>query len=314
MFEMLGLSVSKLASVSRPPGRQVDVPGRGQTFVYEMDGPPDAPVLFLIHGLVASTQLNWFPAFPVLADRYRVVATDLRGHGRGFPVGSRFRLADCADDMAAVADALGIERFIPVGYSLGGPVAQLAWHRHRDRVEGLVLCATSRNFGGTLRERTWYRTVPGIVTGAKILGRVRRGGREPDEDEKELGDDAFVTRWAMEELRRVSPTVALQAMSTMGRFSSHEWIADIDVPTAVVVTTKDRFIAPTRQIKLANAIPGTTVHPVHAGHAACVLSYRRFVPALVEACESVVERIPGRGGNEHERLGPGREEPTQWND
>jgi hypothetical protein len=38
------------------------------------------------------------------------------------------------------------------------------------------------------------------------------------------------------------------------------------------------------------------------------------VPALVEACESVVERIPGRGGNEHERLGPGREEPTQWND
>ena len=66
---MLGLSVSKLAAVSRPPGRAVDVPGRGRTFVYEMDGPPDAPVLFLIHGLVASTQLNWFPAFPVLADR-----------------------------------------------------------------------------------------------------------------------------------------------------------------------------------------------------------------------------------------------------
>src|SRR5205823_4179128 len=195
-----------------------DVPGRGQTFVYEMEGPPDAPVLFLIHGLVASTQLNWFPAFPVLADRYRVVATDLRGHGRGFPVGSRFRLADCADDMAAVADVL-------------------------------------------------------------------------------------VTRWAMEELRRVSPTVALQAMSTMGRFSSHEWIADIDVPTAVVVTTKDRFIAPTRQIKLANAIPGATVHPVHAGHAACVLSYRRFVPALVEACESVVSKLPGRGDDARDRLG-----------
>ena len=69
MFETLGLSVSKLASVSRPPGRTIDAPGRGSTFVYEMEGPPDAPVLFLVHGLVASAQLNWFPAFPVLADR-----------------------------------------------------------------------------------------------------------------------------------------------------------------------------------------------------------------------------------------------------
>jgi pimeloyl-ACP methyl ester carboxylesterase len=315
VFEVLGLSMQKLAAVSRPPGRAVEVPGRGRTFVYEMDGPDDAPVLFLIHGLVASTQLNWFPAFPILADHFRVVATDLRGHGRGFTVGSRFRLADCADDIAAVADALGIEKFIPVGYSLGGPVAQLAWHRHRDRVEGLVLAATSRNFGGTMRERTWYRTVPGIVFGAQLASRLRRGGREPnDEEELELGDDAFVTRWAMEELRRVSPTVALQAMSTMGRFSSHEWIGEIDVPTAVVVTTKDRFISPTRQIKLANAIPGATVHPVHGGHAACVLAYRRFVPALLDACESVVSRRSGRADVGHERLGSGREEATEWND
>ncbi|MBV8981512.1 MAG: alpha/beta hydrolase [Acidimicrobiia bacterium] len=292
MFEVFGLSVSKLASVSRPPGRTVEVPGRGDTFVYEMEGPPGAPVLFLVHGLVATTQLNWFPAFPVLADRYRVVAMDLRGHGRGFPAGKRFRLSDCADDIAAVADVLGIERFIPVGYSLGGPVAQLAWHRHRDRVEGLVLAATSRNFGGTLRERTWYRMLPGIVAGTRVVGRIRGGGRPPED--VELGEDAFVTRWAMEELRRVSPDIALQAMGTLGRFSSHEWIGEVDVPTAIVVTTKDHLIAPARQIKLANAIPDATIHPVHAGHAACVLAYRRFVPGLVEACESVAGRLGKR--------------------
>src|SRR5436305_10915636 len=188
MFEFFGLSTSKLASVSRAPGRTIEVPGRGETFVYEMEGPPDAPVLFLVHGLVASTQLNWFPAFPVLADRYRVVATDLRGHGRGFPTGSRFRLADCADDMAAVADTLGIERFIPVGYSLGGPIAQLVWHRHRDRVEGLVLAATSRNVRGTLREPTLYRMVPGIVAGTRVIGRVRGGGRQPED--VGFGEDA----------------------------------------------------------------------------------------------------------------------------
>src|SRR5205823_9089164 len=107
----------------------------------------------------------------------------------------------------------------------------------------------------------------------------------------------------MEELRQVSPGVALQAMSTLGRFSSHAWIGDVDVPTAVVVTTRDRFIAPSRQIKLANAIPGATIHPVHAGHAACVLAYRRFVPALVEACESVTARTRGVT----DKLGPDRE-------
>src|SRR5436305_4791921 len=212
MFDVFGLSVSKLASVSRPPGRTVEVPGRGDTFVYEMEGPPGAPVVFLVHGLVATTQLNWFPAFPVLADRYRVVATDLRGHGRGFPAGNRFRLSDCADDIIAVADALGIERIIPVGYSLGGPVAQLVWHRHRDRVDGLVLAATSRNFGGTLRERTWYRIVPGIVAGARLIGRVRGKGREPEEIE--LGGDAFLSPWAGAGPRRASLAVALQAMGT----------------------------------------------------------------------------------------------------
>ena len=233
MFEFFGLSVTKLASVSRAPGRTIEVPGRGETFVYEMEGPPDAPVLFLIHGLVASTQLNWFPAFPVLA-------------------------------------------------------------------------ATSRNFGGTLRERTWYRMVPGIVVGTRVVGRVRGGGRAPEEIE--LGDDALLSRWAMEELRRVSPAVALQAMSALGRFSSHEWIGEVNVPTAVVVTTKDRFISPTRQIKLANAIPDATIHPVHAGHAACVLAYRRFVPGLVEACDSVAGRLSGRVENNSEKLRPGQEE------
>jgi len=54
---------------------------------------------------------------------------DHRGHGRGIRSAKPFRLADCADDVAALADRLGIETFIPVGYSMGGTVAQLMWRR-----------------------------------------------------------------------------------------------------------------------------------------------------------------------------------------
>ena len=52
------------------------------------------------------------------------------------------RLADCADDMAALIDELGTGPVIAVGYSMGGPIAQLLWKRHPEKVAGLVLCAT----------------------------------------------------------------------------------------------------------------------------------------------------------------------------
>ena len=294
----LKLTFDRFGSLELPPTRRVELPGQGETTVYEMEGPPGAPVLFLIHGLVASSYLNWFPAFPALAERFRVVATDLRGHGRAMPV-RRFRLEDCADDVAAVAEAIGIESCIVVGYSLGGPVAQLVWRRHRDLVAGMVLCATSRNFGGTARERYFFATLPALVAGIRLV----RRGPPLERPEVELGDDALVARWAMEELRRTNPSAALQAMNALGRFTSHQWIGDVDVPTAVVVTTRDRFVATSRQLKLARAISGASTHPVHAGHAACGLAPRRFVPALVEACESVASRLRERQGAGPAKLG-----------
>ena len=42
------------------------------------------------------------------------------------------RLADCADDVAALVDELGVTKVIAAGYSMGGPVAQLLWRRHPD--------------------------------------------------------------------------------------------------------------------------------------------------------------------------------------
>ena len=57
-----------------------------------------------------------------------------------------FRLEDCADDIVDVADALGVQRLIAVGYSMGGPVALLARRRHHDRVAGLVLCTSATRF------------------------------------------------------------------------------------------------------------------------------------------------------------------------
>jgi pimeloyl-ACP methyl ester carboxylesterase len=234
-----------------------------------------------------------------LSERFRVVGVDLRGHGRGIPLGGAFRLADCADDLAALADVLAVERVVPVGYSLGGPIAQLLWYRHRDRVEGMVLCATSRNFGGTLVERCMYGGLGGAVFALRLAGKLpglRRGTGEPPPVDAVPLDGMRLPRWALDELRRCSPAAFMAAAHAIGRFTSHEWIGQVDVPTAVVVTAKDRLVSPARQLRLAQSIPGATIHPAHTDHAACVLGARRFVPALVAACDSVADRLPSAEG------------------
>src|SRR5688572_28316008 len=121
-----------------PSGRHIELAGRGTTFVREAPGPEGAPTVLLLHGWTANADLNWRTAFPALARSFRVIALDQRGHDRGIRDSRSFRLEDCADDAAALVTQLGIQRVIPVGYSMGGPVAQLLWQRHRDLVDGLV--------------------------------------------------------------------------------------------------------------------------------------------------------------------------------
>jgi len=246
--------------------------------------------MMLLHGLTASTDLNWFESFDALGQLFRVVAVDHRGYGRGVPpaAGGGFSLEECADEAVAVADALGVGEFVPVGYSLGGAVAQLVWQRHPHRVRGLVLCATSREFLGTRRERLIWRALPAwiwVVRHAPSLGRryvgatlVARFVGSPWHD------------WAAAELRRVEPAHMLAGARALGAFSSMSWIGEVDVPVAVVVTTDDVLVPPARQHALASAAHGATVHEVAADHGAPVSAPERFVPALVEACRSVVER------------------------
>jgi len=94
----------------------------------------------------------------------------------------------------------------------------------------------------------------------------------------------------MRELRRSDPASLAAAAAALGRFSSHDWIGQVDVPTAVVLTTRDQAVPPHRQQKLADSIPGATVHPVDGDHLVCALGARRFVPVLLDACLDVAGR------------------------
>ncbi len=111
---------------------------------------------------------------------------------------------------SALADLLGIESFIPVGYSMGGPVAQLLWRNHRERVSGLVLCATARNFRGKPQERLFFMLMPAIAMGLALR---KPSNETADALAKRLLDwpadanldDLDVPSWALKEFRRTSP-------------------------------------------------------------------------------------------------------------
>ena len=135
-----------------PATREITLPGRGTTHVLDLPGPtPDAPVLLLMHGIATTGPLTWFTVLDDLRRDYRVVTFDQRWHGRGIR-SAQFLLDDCADDAAALLDALDIDRAVVVGYSMGGATAQLLWQRHPERVAGLVLCSTTARWEGHLGE------------------------------------------------------------------------------------------------------------------------------------------------------------------
>ena len=96
--------------------------------------------------------------------------------------------------------------------------------------------------------------------------------------------------WAMAEFRSTSPWAVGQAVAALGRHHSRPWLDRIDVPTAVVVTRRDKVLSPANQVALARRIPGATIHDIDAGHASCVLEAETFVPALVEAVTTVNAR------------------------
>jgi pimeloyl-ACP methyl ester carboxylesterase len=246
---------------------------------------------------MASGGLNWFRTFDQLGEHFHVLAPDLRGHGRGIRSRRRFRIGDCADDVAALLDALGTGPVIAVGYSLGGPVAQMLWKRHPDKVAGLVLCATAHTLMPGVREAWFFSTVMAVAAGTTRAGQMAsrlpaRGVRRLSPFSAEAAAvparPSTLRAWAAAEMRRHSGRMVMEAGVAMGNFSSRKWIGKVDVPTTVVVTTKDRAIPPIAQLHMALSIPGANIQRIEDGHLVC--SKPAFAAPIVRACQDVAQR------------------------
>lgn len=300
MFGLRGLSpvlrAVKLPEVAAPrehaTGRIIELPGRGSTYV--VDSGPDnsqisgqikTPTFIMLHSVACTGLLTWHPSLELMRRFGRVVVFDLRGHGAGI-ASSRLLLEDSADDAVAVADALGIDTFIPVGFSMGSLVAQLAWRRHRDRVDGLVLCAGAATFAEAAPMRLGtslfaalldtFSPQPGTPS-APVLPGANTAPPHP-------------YLWALGEFRATSVGSMLRSLAEIVRFDSRSWLAEIDVPTSVLIPSRDKCISPRHQHWMAGQIPDAFTVTVDGGHACCTLQHEAFLPGLHSAVESVLTR------------------------
>ena len=271
-----------------PAGRELTLPDRGTTFVRTVDGPPGAPTVLLLHGWTVTAALNWFRVYRPLSQHHHVVSFDQRGHGRGIRPDGRFTLRDAVDDAVAVLDALGVERAVVAGYSMGGTVAQLLARHHPDRVAGLVLAATwahgpssalqnralrgSHLAGGALRRMSGPRQTAAIRA---VWGRV--APTSPSQRPP----------WFVDEVLSGSMPHIVGAGRELTRFDSRPWISSIDTPAGVFVTTRDNVVPPGRQHALAARLPEAEIRYAPIDHDGCVVRPDAFVTPFVDLVRAV---------------------------
>ncbi|MBP1684909.1 MAG: alpha/beta hydrolase fold protein [Deltaproteobacteria bacterium] len=230
--------------------------------------------LVLLHGFTGSAA-QWAPQSAVFAEHFRTVAIDLLGHGGSDAPAdpARYRLERCVADLAALLDALDVQRACWLGYSMGARVA-LAWAlTYPERVDALVLEGVS----------------PGIEDPEERRQRVVHDEALADEIEHD-GVEAFVDAWMRQPLfasqarlepdtlaaaraarcanRPVGLANSLRGMGTGAQQSLWSRLPGLTVPTLLAVGSEDakfRAIAET----MLRRVPGATIAIIpESGHAA----------------------------------------------
>jgi pimeloyl-ACP methyl ester carboxylesterase len=273
-----------------PPGLIITVPGRGEMFVRDThpQGGGRRGTLLLLHGWLAAGDVNWWPLYPRLQEAgWRVIALDARGHGRGLRPEEPFRLADCAEDAAALMRVLSPGPVVVVGYSMGGAIAQILTYRYPQLCSGLVLIATAAEWTEAPQLRAaWY-----LMSGLQLVWRL--APRQSWQFAVRLVYGGSPPPWFTGELARGAPWDIAEAGREMSRFDSRRWLPRIRVPAAVIMTRHDVLVPMSRQHALARALGAPTI-AIDAGHLAALTAPRELEAALEEALSSVCPAIASR--------------------
>lgn len=233
---------------------------------HQVARPVGAPVVLLGSSLGATLEM-WDPQVPALAERFRVVRFDHRGHGRSPVPSGPYEIEDLGRDVLALLDRLGVQRASYAGVSLGGMVGMWLGAHAPDRVERLALVCTAAH-------------LPPASAWAERAAAVRAAGTT------EAIADAVVQRWLTPAFARERPEVAAGLRATLAaqppegyaaccgaieRMDLRPVLGAIRAPTLVVAAADDPSTPPEHGRAIAAAVPGARFELVaDAAHLASV--------------------------------------------
>ncbi|MFJ9175364.1 4-carboxymuconolactone decarboxylase [Streptomyces sp. NPDC102360] len=217
---------------------------------YRFDGRDDdsAPVLILGPSL-GTTWHMWDRQVPELAQHWRVFRFDLPGHG-GSPAHPAGSVEALAERLLATLDELGIQRFGYAGCSLGGAIGAELALRHPERVASLALIAASPRFGTAdeFRQR-------GVIVRSNGLDPIARTAPERWFTHGFASAQPAITDWAVQMVRTTDPGCYIASCEALAAFDVREELADIGVPTLVLVGSEDHVTGPAEARTLVAGIP-----------------------------------------------------------
>jgi 3-oxoadipate enol-lactonase len=243
---------------------------------HDIDGPPGAPAVVLLHSSVADRRM-WQPQWaPLLGAGFRVVRVDFQGYGQ---TPAPVEMYDNAADVVEVLDHLGLERVSVVGASFGGRVGQELAARWPDRVDRLVLlCAARAGHPSTKDIEAFAAREEELIEAGELDEAVALNIRTFVGPK---ADDA--TRALVAQMQRHSFEVQLAGPDVQSSTVEYD-IATITAPTLVVSGAHDidYFIGISEV--LAQRIPGARHrHLDWAGHLPSLESPAQLNPVLLDA-------------------------------
>ncbi|MFD5921601.1 alpha/beta fold hydrolase [Kitasatospora sp. NPDC058201] len=252
------------------PTEEADVRSADGTRLHvEVYGQPGAPTVVLAHGWTCSTRF-WAPVIHRLADRYRVVAYDQRGHGRSEVPPSRVRYSTraLAEDLSAVLDRTvpAGERAVLAGHSMGGMTVMAAAGRPEvaERTAAAVLISTgSSDLVADLRVVPDAVRSPGLrrflhrrILRSRLplgpLGPVTRAGLKYGT--MGAGSPADRVEVTARIVHACPTAVRANWALVLDRLDVRAGLARLTVPTAVVVGTDDRLTPPVHAHRIVAAL------------------------------------------------------------
>jgi len=280
----------------------------GTRLWFDVDGPAVVaegselrrrPTVVLVHGGPGGYDHGYFkPDFGRLARHAQVVYLDLRGHGHSeWGRAADWTFEACADDIGAFCDAVGIERPVVLGHSMGAPIVLLYAARHPGHAAGLVIQSGFARWDHA-RMVAGFRRAAGDEV-AEIASRSYAGEKVSDEEEARVR--AAFGLHLPDEAREAHTPQNLElnphGMDLIRRLDIVRQLGQIDAPTLVSVGDADPVTPVGAAEEIVHALPeGVAELDVveGAGHFTWMDAPDRYWPVLIEFVGRVGLRVtPG---------------------